>query len=46
VARAFAFAAWDLSGIGYERVLGMPKVDFGSAARVFAFSVDMTTSYG
>src|SRR6478735_12645849 len=37
-ARAFAFAACDLSGIGYFFSLGRPKSDFGSALRFLVVS--------
>src|ERR1041384_4807716 len=40
-ARAFAFAAWSLSGIGYERLPGNPNFFFGSFLRAFAVSSAM-----
>src|SRR5678809_149566 len=41
LARALAFAAWLLSGIGYLRSPGRPKVDFFSFLRFFALSFAM-----
>ena len=38
VARAFAFCAWDLSGIGYLRAPGIPNLDAGRALRLAACS--------
>src|SRR6185437_34023 len=41
VALAFAFWAWERSGIGYLRDFGSPKLDLGSALRRAAFSLAM-----
>src|SRR5689334_22917387 len=43
VARALAFAAWILSGMGYLRSPGKPKLDLGSALRVLLLNVCSTS---
>jgi hypothetical protein len=45
VARAFALAAWLLSGMGYLRSPGSPNVDFFSLLRSFACSFAILFTY-